>query len=67
MVSLVAATTPLQARAARKLECVVASACQMFVRTTSSPKKMLIGRLPKMLLKGTMTAESEGCQRPQVS
>jgi hypothetical protein len=54
MVSLVAATTPLQARAARRLWWLVARACQMLVRTTSMPKKMLVGLRPKMFDSGTM-------------
>lgn len=55
MVSLVAATTPLQARAASKLLCEVASACQILVRTTRKPKKIAVGRRPKMFEMGTMS------------
>ena len=54
IVSLVAATIPLQARAASKLLCEVANACQILVRTTSTPKMIEIGRLPKMFESGTI-------------
>ena len=53
MTSLVAAAIPLQALAARRLVCDVASAPQMQVRTTKTPLMMLIGLRPKMFESGT--------------
>ena len=54
IVSLVAATKPLQAREASKLLCDVASACQMLVKMTRKPKIIEIGRRPKILESGTI-------------
>ena len=54
IVSLVAATRPLHARAARKLLCEVANACQIFVRITRNPNTIEVGRLPKMFDRGTI-------------